>query len=238
MPDVHVQRFLNPAIGSLSIVNSLLEAQPQYASKLFGDRLPIASEYVRILARDSDRLGLLGPREFPKIWSRHVAHCALLSELVGEQEPTRSANIGDVLDLGSGAGLPGIPLAIALPQRRFTLLEPMERRADWLRRTSVELGLENVEVARERAEEHRLTHHIVTARAVAPLRKLVVLAAPLLATDPGSALMFIKGKSAAAEIEDAAKAVQRAKLAPPELFILGRELQAEPLTVVRMARIQ
>lgn len=218
-----------------------LEPEPPYAHVIFGTRADIARDYVRILGRDSERLGLLGPREFHKIWSRHVAHCGLLGQLLrppgsdierGAQHQAEA----DIIDLGSGAGLPGIPLAIAMPGRHLTLLEPMERRAQWLKSVVAELGLENADVVRERAEEHRRKYRVVTARAVAPLRKLIPLAAPLLSQRLGSELLFIKGKGAEQEILDASKAVQRAKLQTPEVFILGRDIEAEPLTAVRIYR--
>jgi 16S rRNA (guanine527-N7)-methyltransferase len=221
--------------------NFLLQPEPSNLGSIFGNRIDLAREYVAILARDSERLGLLGPREFPKIWSRHVAHCALLASQVSQTEPPESVLVnpgdqGDCLDIGSGAGLPGIPLAIALPSRHFTLLEPMERRALWLQSAVEELGLSNVSVVRQRAEEHRTTYRVITARAVAPLRDLIKLAEPLLSPDSGSAELFIKGKNAEAEIANSNKVIQKANLCEPELLILGRELGAEPLTVVRIMR--
>ena len=218
-----------------------LEPEPPYAFSIFGTGLDVARNYVQILRRDSERLGLLGPREFSKIWSRHVAHCALLVELLrlpetGSEPREQSSTGGDIVDLGSGAGLPGIPLAIAMPGRHLTLLEPMERRAEWLKSVLAELGIDNADVVRERAEEHRGTYRVVTARAVAPLRKLIPLAAPLLSRESGSKLLFIKGKAVEQEILDASKVVQKAKMQTPEVFILGRDLEAEPLTVVRLYR--
>ena len=221
---------------------SVIESEPPFAGPIFGDRIDLARSYVSILVRDSDRLGLLGPREFSKIWSRHVAHCAILASELDQVAPpnpsglgfSNSTSGGDCLDIGSGAGLPGIPLAIALPARHFTLLEPMERRAAWLRATVNELGLSNVDVLRERAEEHRKKYRIVTARAVAPLRNLITLAEPLLSQDSQSAGLFIKGQNAAAEIAEAGKVIQRMNRGHPQLLILGRELGADSLTVVRI----
>ena len=227
-----------------------LEEEPEYLSGLFGDQIQKARDYVRALARDSDRLGLLGPREFPRIWSRHVAHCALMAELIEPSVPNiqpASAELiqlppvpspPDIIDVGSGAGLPGIPLAIALPGRHITLLEPMERRAEWLVETVRELSLDNVEVVRARAEEHGRQYRLVTARAVAPLRKLIPLVVPLLSHELTAELLFIKGENAEKEILDASKVIQRAKLGSPELLILGRALEAEPLTAVRITRLQ
>jgi 16S rRNA (guanine527-N7)-methyltransferase len=134
------------------------ELEPQVASDIFGDRLPLARAYAAALVRDSDLLGLLGPREMPKLWTRHVLNSAVVAELV---PPGKT-----VADVGSGAGLPGIPMAIAQPDAHFTLIEPMERRSDWLRQITAEIGLTNVTVLRARAEEVGEAFDLVTARAV------------------------------------------------------------------------
>ena len=238
------QRKTRPLPADRSGDNSItltLEAEPKSAEKLFGPRIERARRYVEILARDSERLGLLGPREFPRIWSRHVAHCALLADTVARAASSNSAELGsglegDCLDIGSGAGLPGIPLAIALPDRHFTLLEPMDRRAQWLHTVIEELGITNASVVRQRAEEHRVRYRVITARAVAPLKNLISLAKPLLSPDPRSVELFIKGQNAEAEIAESSKIIDKENLAKPELLILGRDLGVEPLTVVRITR--
>ncbi|HBB39596.1 MAG TPA: 16S rRNA (guanine(527)-N(7))-methyltransferase RsmG, partial [Candidatus Aquiluna sp.] len=145
-----------------------IELEPEYSQVVFGRGIDKARAYAAILARDSDTFGLLGPRELPKLWSRHVLNSGLLSELI---QP------GDkVVDVGSGAGLPGIPMAISVPEAHFTLVEPMERRSNWLVSVVQELGLESVEVIRSRAEDlERTDFTVATARAVAALDKLLRL---------------------------------------------------------------
>ncbi len=139
-----------------------VELEPSYASELFGPNISQARAYTALLARDSETFGLLGPRELPQLWSRHVVSGGLLAELVTAGQK--------VVDVGSGAGLPGIPMAIAAPNTNFTLVEPMERRASWLSSAVTELGLQNVSVLRARAEDvHRTDFDIDTARAVAGL---------------------------------------------------------------------
>ncbi|MEY4452911.1 MAG: hypothetical protein RIT51_589, partial [Actinomycetota bacterium] len=122
-----------------------VEKEPAAALSVFGDRIELARSYADALARDSDTLGLLGPRELEILWSRHILNSAVVAQLVPAGKT--------VADVGSGAGLPGIPMAIAQPNAQFTLIEPMERRSDWLRSQVEELGLDNVEVLRARAEE-------------------------------------------------------------------------------------
>ena len=124
-----------------------LEAEPEAAATLFGDRLELARAYTHDLARRGEELGLIGPLELPRLWTRHVINCALVAPLL------RPGITGDV---GSGAGLPGLVLAIARPDVHLVLIEPMERRVDWLRSESTDLGLDNVTVLRARAEEAHL----------------------------------------------------------------------------------
>lgn len=163
-------------------------------AELFGDRLPAARRYAELLADTGVSHGLIGPREGERVWDRHVLNCAVLGELI---EPAAR-----VLDIGSGAGLPGIPLALARPDLEIALLEPMARRIDWLRSTVEELGLP-LTVIRGRAEESTVRREwsgadVVTARAVAPLTRLAGWALPLLRTD--GRLLAMKGASAEMEV--------------------------------------
>ncbi|MEL0316954.1 MAG: 16S rRNA (guanine(527)-N(7))-methyltransferase RsmG, partial [Aquiluna sp.] len=121
------------------------EQEPAFAAELFGQNIDKARLFTARLANDSETFGLLGPRELPRIWSRHVINSGLLAELVPDGTK--------VVDVGSGAGLPGIPMAIAQPNAHFTLVEPMERRSSWLEEVIKGLGLGNVAVLRARAEE-------------------------------------------------------------------------------------
>jgi len=204
-----------------------LETEPPYAAELFGDRIELARGYAKRLADDSETFGLLGPRELPKIWSRHVLNSALLAELV----PSGAK----VADVGSGAGLPGIPMAIAQPEAEFTLIEPMERRANWLTQVVADLGLSNVEVIRARAEDvQRTDFDIVTARAVAALDKLLRLLTPLTRGSKLRTVLAMKGSRAPQEIAEAESRLQRLGYDKPEIITLGLGKAPDTATVVRI----
>ena len=200
------------------------EAEPESAKAIFGPQIEKARAFAQKLANDSDDLGLLGPRELDKLWSRHILNSAVVAETV---------NPGDhVADVGSGAGLPGIPMAIALPEAQFVLIEPMERRSTWMLEVIQELGLTNVEVRRARAEEVLdLKFDIVTARAVAALDKLLRLTVHLL--KPGGSLIALKGSKAAEEIEAAKRLQKKLGIASFEIQICGEKFLAEPTSVVK-----
>jgi 16S rRNA (guanine527-N7)-methyltransferase len=200
------------------------EAEPEAAEAIFGSQIELARGYAQMLANDSDELGLLGPRELDKIWSRHILNSAVVAELVRPGEL--------VADVGSGAGLPGIPMAIAAPETNFVLIEPMDRRASWLQGVAQELGLQNVEVQRARAEEvEGGQFDVVTARAVAALDKLLRLCVPLL--KPGGRVIALKGSKAPEEIEAAKKLQKKLKIQGFEIVICGEKFLAEPTSVVQ-----
>jgi 16S rRNA (guanine527-N7)-methyltransferase len=203
------------------------EAEPAAAAVVFGDRIELARRYANLLIRDSDLLGLLGPREMPKLWTRHILNSAAVSELV----PVGAS----VADVGSGAGLPGIPMAIAQPNAEFTLIEPMERRSDWLKQVVTDLGLSNVRVQRARAEEVGDVFDLVTARAVSALPKLLRLTVPL--TKSGGAIIALKGGRAQEEIEEAKKLVKKLKIAGFEVIHTGAQILDETTLVVRTTLI-
>ena len=198
------------------------ELEPQVAAEIFGDRLPLARAYAAALVRDSDLLGLLGPREMPKLWTRHILNSGVAAELV-EAGKT-------VADVGSGAGLPGIPMAIAQPDAHFTLIEPMERRSDWLKQIASDLGLTNVTVLRARAEEVAEVFDLVTSRAVSALPKLLRLTVPI--TNHGGKVLALKGSKAAEEVEEAKKLSKKLKIAGFEVVHTGKQFLAEPTLVV------
>ena len=200
------------------------EAEPESANAIFGPQIEKARAFAQKLANDSDDLGLLGPRELDKLWSRHILNSAVVAETV---------KAGDlVADVGSGAGLPGIPMAIVLPEAHFVLIEPMERRSNWMLEVIEDLGLNNVEVRRARAEEVLdLTFDIVTARAVAALDKLLRLTVHLL--KPGGSLIALKGSKAAEEIEAAKRLQKKLGIASLEIQICGEKFLAEPTSVVK-----
>ncbi len=210
---------------------------PAVARTIFGERLELAGRYVDLLATAALTRGILGPREVPRLWERHLLNCAVISELI----PPGAA----VVDVGSGAGLPGIALALARPDITVTLLEPMARRAAFLTEVVTELDLANVSVGRARAEEwQRRTGaagadggcpvDIVTARAVAPLDRLVGWCLPLVA--PGGRLLAIKGKSAGAELEEARAAITRAGGIAPRMRVCGASSLDPPTTVIEIVR--
>lgn len=202
-----------------------LEEEPPAAAAVFGEQQELARMFVRDLAQYGELLGLIGPLERPRLWTRHVVNSGLVAPLIGS-----GARVGDV---GSGAGLPGLVLALARPDAHFSLIEPMERRAAWLTDEAARLGLGNVEVLRSRAEEVRLAQGFdqVTARAVSALRTLIPLTAPLLR--PGGELILMKGSGAAAEIASAQKEIRRFRLSVPEIVVLGSDFGTENTWVVR-----
>ena len=170
-------------------------AVPAEAGSVFGPAVDAAAEYARLLATEGTVRGLIGPREVPRLWERHLLNSAAIASLV----PVGAR----VVDVGSGAGLPGIPLALARPDLTVTLLEPLARRVAFLTECVSRLGLERVTVVRGRAEEGSIRRQlggadVVTARAVAPLDKLAGWCLPLLR--PGGLLLAMKGSTAAAEL--------------------------------------
>jgi 16S rRNA (guanine527-N7)-methyltransferase len=204
-------------------LTSFVEEEPAAAALLFGDRLELVRQFTHNLAIQGEERGLIGPLELPRLWTRHILNCALMAPLVH----------GKVGDIGSGAGLPGLVLAIARPDVHFVLIEPMERRVAWLEEQVAELGLDNVTVNRERAEDSRrdLMLDQVTARAVSALKKLIPLTAPLV--KPGGELVLMKGAGAAAEIEAASKQIKAYKLHDVEIITLGEGILDEVTRVVR-----
>lgn len=201
-----------------------LEPEPVIAAELFGTRIDLARAFAEDLAVHGEELGLIGPLEAPRLWTRHIVNCALLAPLL------RPGRVGDV---GSGAGLPGLVLAVARPDVEFVLIEPMERRVAWLEDESRSLGLENVRVLRARAEETALSPLLdqVTARAVSALAKLIPASVGLVRS--GGELIFLKGAGVAQEMAAAAKVIRKAKLHQAEIVILGRGMATEVTRVFR-----
>lgn len=201
---------------------------PELARGAFSsERLPLAERYVELLATAGVERGLIGPREAPRLWERHVLNCLA----VGAAVPEGSS----VADLGSGAGLPGLVLAIGRPDLAITLVEPLLRRTVFLDEVVAELALARVEVVRGRAEElrDRERYDVVTSRALAPLDRLLGWSMPLVA--PSGAMVAMKGSSAAEEIEAAGATLRRLRCATPEVLGLTAPDGVSTATVVRVA---
>lgn len=203
-----------------------LEPPPPASSQVFGERRPLAIAYAELLADTGVSHGLIGPREVSRLWERHLLNCAVVEELI----PHRST----VADIGSGAGLPGIPIAIARPDLDVVLVEPLLRRTTWLESTIQALGLTNVEVRRGKAELFAdvLKTDVVTARAVTRLRNLGVWCAPLIR--PGGRLLALKGATAEEELREDLPALQRLSFREATVSVVGDAWLAQPTTVVQL----
>ena len=190
---------VNPAVPESTVLSS--EQETQAAAAIFGDALPQAEKYAALLTGSGVERGLIGPGEADRIWERHLLNCAAIAHLL----PARCS----LVDVGSGAGLPGIVVAILLPHARVTLLEPLARRVDFLKEAVADLGLANADVVRARAEDlaGQMSADVVTARAVAPLDKLAGLTVGLVR--PGGRVLAIKGSGAEAELAKARPVLAR-----------------------------
>lgn len=210
----------------LPLVPALSSAESVAASAVFGNTVDAAHAFVGHLATSGIERGLLGPREIPRLWGRHVLNCAVIAELM---EPGST-----VVDVGSGAGLPGLAVAIARPDLQLHLVEPLERRVTWLNEVVDDLRLTNVTVHRARAEEMigRVSGQYVTARAVAALSTLAGWTLPLAA--PGGQVLAIKGRSAEEEFEKARKPIRKLGGGAPEIVMAGTTILEVPTTVVRI----
>jgi 16S rRNA (guanine527-N7)-methyltransferase len=198
---------------------------PEVARRIFDDQLATAQVYANFLTGPGVERGLIGPAEATRVWDRHLLNSAVLAELIPPD--------ATLADLGSGAGLPGVVLAILLPQAQVRLVEPMARRTLFLSECVAALGLTNVEVIRGRAEELAgvISADVVVSRAVAKLRKLAPLAAGL--ARPGGEVLAIKGASAEDEIRDAQVVLDQVAAGGAEVVTVGAEILSQPTTVVR-----
>lgn len=205
-------------------MDTLTEPEPDGVAQLAGEQLEPLRKFASNLAEHGEELGLIGPLERQRLWSRHIINCALLAPKL---KP------GAVADIGSGAGLPGLVLAILRPDVQFALIEPMERRVNWLVDQANELGLANVRVIRARAEELRGKEQFdcVTARAVSALKKLIPMSVPLL--NPGGSLLFMKGERVDEEIRAASGAITKHGLRGARSEVLAAEGVSEQTRVFR-----
>ncbi|MCF2126893.1 16S rRNA (guanine(527)-N(7))-methyltransferase RsmG [Streptomyces sp. NBC_01723] len=200
---------------------------PEQARVVFGDRYADAVRYAELLAEAGVKRGLIGPREVPRLWERHLLNCAVLSEVVPEGVT--------VCDVGSGAGLPGIPLALVRDDLKITLLEPLLRRTNFLTEVVELLGLDHVTVVRGRAEEvmgKMPPVHVVTARAVAPLDRLATWGIPLLR--PYGEMLALKGDTAEEELKAAATALSKLGAEKTSVLQVGEGVVDPLSTVVRV----
>lgn len=203
----------------------LLETEPAVAAELFGATIENARSFTNELARRGEELGLIGPLELPRLWTRHILNSALVAPLLEAR--------GRVGDVGSGAGLPGLVLAIARPDVEMVLIEPMERRVEWLRSEADRLSLDNVTVVRGRAEDvsSSMVLDQVTARAVSALSKLIPITVPLVRD--GGQLILMKGARVDAEVTAARKVIARHHLTDVEVLELGVGVVEETTRVFR-----
>lgn len=203
-------------------------AAPAQAAAIFGDRLPVAEQYAELLAGSGVVRGLIGPREAPRLWERHILNCAVITELI---DPDST-----VVDIGSGAGLPGLVIAIRRPDVSVTLIEPLLRRVRWLDEVVDELELGNVTVARGRAEtlwDEVAPADVVTSRAVSALENLAVWSVPLVR--PGGWWLPMKGASVADEIAESRDLLASVGVTEIDVVECGADVLDEPTIVARLA---
>jgi 16S rRNA (guanine527-N7)-methyltransferase len=201
---------------------------PDEAGRVFAsDRLPLAIAYADLLATEGVVRGLIGPREAPRLWDRHLLNCAVLGDVVPQG--------ATVCDIGSGAGLPGLVLAIARPDLRMTLVEPLLRRTTFLEEVVTALSLPHVDVVRGRADvlHGERTFDVVTSRAVAPLERLLQWSMPLVS--PDGALVAMKGSNVSDEIDAARPVLSEWRCAEPEVLTLGEGVLVHSTHALRVA---
>ena len=207
------------------MISNHLTQPADVARELYGAQFPLLNRYVDILGSTGVAWGLLGPREADRLWDRHILNSAALSGLIAADSA--------VADVGSGAGLPGIPLALLRPDLRMTLIESLLRRSTFLTQTVEELEIaDRVEVVRSRAEDHHQTYDVVVARALAPLDRLIGWCNPLRA--PAGVILALKGSSAADEVTSARRQLDAAQL-DAEVLKARAHPDVEPTTVVRIS---
>ena len=194
----------------------------------FGEAYPAVRAFADKLGAEGETRGLIGPRELSRLWERHIRNSAAVVPFL-----PKTGVIGDV---GSGAGLPGLVIAAMRPGATVLLIEPMERRCTWLAEAAEAMGLQNVEIRRGRAEEYHgaLECDAVTSRAVAALDKLARISLPLVT--PGGAMVVLKGRNVAQEVDPARKVIRKYKASEPEILDAGTIPGVESTTVVRIVR--
>lgn len=214
------------------MTGTALPQPPAAAEKIFGDRMELAVKYHEQLATDGSTRGFIGPREVPRLWDRHILNCAIIGEAF---EPNLH-----IADIGSGAGLPGIPLAIARPDLQIRLIEPLLKRATFLGEVVRDLELDNVRAIRARAEDPKVRKaskvDVVTSRAVAPLGKLAGWSLPL--AKVGGSMVAMKGSSVGEELERDRAEIKKAGGGQAEIFTVGDDVLEEPTRLIKIPRVK
>jgi 16S rRNA (guanine527-N7)-methyltransferase len=196
---------------------------PPLVEKLFPRAADRLAAYAELLATEGTLRGLIGPREVPRLWDRHLLNCAVLERLIPEEST--------VADIGTGAGLPGIVLALVRPDLQVSLVEPLLRRTTFLQEAVDELGVDNATVVRSRAEDlPRASYDVVTSRAVAPLGKLAGWCLPLCAE--GGLMLAMKGSSVEDELDASERELEALGAEVWHIHQLGVDELAQPTTVV------
>lgn len=207
---------------------SALEVPPPGTEDYFGAAYPLAQRYAEHLATTGIEWGLIGPREVDRLWTRHILNCAVVSEFIDD---------GDVVgDVGSGAGLPGIPIALLRPAAQVVLIEPMERRVEWLKMVVDDLGLDNVRIVRARVEElvDEEMFSVVTARAVKAMTTLVEWTHEVVG--PEGRILALKGASVETELVKAKKLLKRYRFGQPTVHIVDGGILEVPSRVVEIVK--
>jgi len=201
-------------------------APPDAAVTMFGPVTGLARQYASMLATHGVERGLLGPREVPRLWHRHLLNCGVVAALVPGE--------ATVVDIGSGAGLPGMVIAMLRPQAEVILLEPLLRRTVFLGECIAGLGLGNVTVCRARAEDiaGTIRADVATSRAVARLGRLAELSARVIR--PGGMILALKGDRAQAELDEAGPVLRRLGARSAEVLRVGHGIVKPPATVIRI----
>ncbi|MDN5634280.1 16S rRNA (guanine(527)-N(7))-methyltransferase RsmG [Brevibacterium sandarakinum] len=207
---------------------SALEVPPPGTEEYFGAAYPAAMQYAQHLATTGIEWGLIGPREIDRLWTRHILNCAVVAEFIDDSDV-----VGDV---GSGAGLPGIPIALLRPQAQIVLIEPMERRVEWLKMVVDDLGLDNVRIVRARVEElvDEEMFTVVTARAVKAMTTLIEWTHEVMG--PDGRILALKGASVEAELAKTKKLLKRYRLTQPKIHIVDGGILDVPSRVVEIAK--
>lgn len=205
-----------------------VEQPTQTVRALFQSSFPVVERFAQLLVDEGELRGLIGPRELPRLWSRHIVNSAAVLDFIPEH--------AQMLDIGSGAGFPGIVVAIARPDVDVHLVEPMTRRCDWLDYVRSELALDNVTIHEARAEElhGEGQSDIVSARAVANLRKLIPLAMPLVM--PGGSMLALKGRKAADEVAGSRPLFRRFEVDTVDIHEVASPMEDESTRVVEIRK--